>query len=344
MNSKLTKEDLAQMDRQYFQNLKKESLVEAACNLQNFAVELIERLEQDSSNSSKPPSSDNPFKKGSGTEDKKNKVKNKSDEENVKRSPGKQPGAEGFWRSPVPEAEEIIIHCPGHCAACNRKIQTDEIDNSPYMGHYVFELEKMTSGIRIVCTLHHYYGAVCECGHETKERPGEGYISEVKDRKKDLKLTEYTITGPMLTAFIAALSVRYKMSRRKIREFLCCRYNLKLSVGTIDKCIREAGVSCYPVVDELLDDLQKANIVNLDETSWYEKGCLKWIWAAVSKVTIIFHIGTRKKEELLNLITAAFTGWLVTDGYGAYRSHEKRQRCLAHLIRKAVGLTAYASG
>jgi hypothetical protein len=43
-----------------------------------------------------------------------------------------------------------------------------------------------------------------------------------------------------------------------------------------------------------------------------------------------------KKDELLNLITEAFIGWLVTDGYLAYRSHEKRQRCLAHLIRKAI--------
>ena len=32
-------------------------------------------------------------------------------------------------------------------------------------------------------------------------------------------------------------------------------------------------------------------------------------------------------------------GWLVTDGYSAYRSYEKRQRCLAHLIRKAMALT-----
>ncbi|MCP4105842.1 MAG: IS66 family transposase, partial [Desulfobacteraceae bacterium] len=185
------------MDRQYFQTLENENLVEVACNLRNFAAELIERLEQDSGNSSKPPSSDDPFKKGSDTEDKKIKEKNKneSDKEDVKRSPGKQPGAEGFWRSPVPEAEEIIVHCPENCAACNRKIQTDEIYSNPYMGHYVFELEKMTSGIRMVCTLHHYYGAACKCGHETKERPGEGYISEVEGRKKDLKLTEYTIAG-----------------------------------------------------------------------------------------------------------------------------------------------------
>ncbi len=34
-----------------------------------------------------------------------------------------------------------------------------------------------------------------------------------------------------------------------------------------------------------------------------------------------------------------FVGWLVTDGYMAYRSHKWRQRCIAHLIRKAVGIS-----
>ena len=70
-----------------------------------------------------------------------------------------------------------------------------------------------------------------------------------------------------------------------------------------------------------------------------KKGCLKWLWVAISKKIAVFSIGTRKKEELLKLITTAFIGWLVTDGYLAYRSYEKRQRCLAHLIRKAVALT-----
>lgn len=31
-------------------------------------------------------------------------------------------------------------------------------------------------------------------------------------------------------------------------------------------------------------------------------------------------------------------GWLVTDGYVAYRDHARRQRCLAHLIRKGLAL------
>ena len=39
------------------------------------------------------------------------------------------------------------------------------------------------------------------------------------------------------------------------------------------------------------------------------------------------------------MVTEAFVGWLVTDGYKAYRHRKKRQRCLAHLIRKAIAIT-----
>jgi len=60
---------------------------------------------------------------------------------------------------------------------------------------------------------------------------------------------------------------------------------------------------------------------------------------AITKTIAVYHIGSRRKEELLHLISDAFFGWLVTDGYGAYSSHSKRQHCLAHLIRKAIALT-----
>jgi transposase len=158
------------------------------------------------------------------------------------------------------------------------------------MGYYVYELEKTASGIRISCMLHHYYASVCDCGHETKAQPGEGYISHVEGRKKDLKLSEYTMVGPMLATFIAALSVRFRMSRVKIKAFLSYWLRTELSVGTIDKCIREAGVACYPVVKELVEELQNEKIVNLDETPWYEKGCFKWLWVAISRTVVSGHL------------------------------------------------------
>jgi IS1 family transposase len=60
---------------------------------------------------------------------------------------------------------------------------------------------------------------------------------------------------------------------------------------------------------------------------------------AITNTIAVFHIGSRRKEELLHLISEAFVGWLVTDGYGAYSSYPKRQHCLAHLIRKVIALT-----
>jgi hypothetical protein len=340
----LKKEDLAKLTHPYLKSLAHETLADISFELRNVVIDLYERLEKNSGNSSLPPSSDSPYEKKSADSNDTDSppvienMNNESQPDSDKRNPGRQPGSEGFWRSSTPVPEQIIPHRPEQCPCCGKETFIPE-GVPPYMGYYVFELEKTDSGIRIFCSLHHYYIVMCECGHEVRSRPGEGYVSHEEGRKKDLRLTEYVMTGPMLTTFIAALSARYRMSRPKIREFLLYWFDMELSVGTIDRCIREAGVTCFPVVEELIEELQKDDKVHLDETLWYEKGVLKWLWVAVSGITAVYLIGTRKKTELLKLITAAFTGWLITDGYGAYRSHEKRQRCLAHLIRKAVALT-----
>lgn len=93
------------------------------------------------------------------------------------------------------------------------------------------------------------------------------------------------------------------------------------------------------MVEELVEQLQQADILHLDETHWYVRRKLHWLWVAVTTKTAVFHIGSRRQEELSHLVTEAFLGWLVTDGYVTYRSHSKRQRCLAHLIRKAIAVT-----
>jgi hypothetical protein len=209
------------------------------------------------------------------------------------------------------------------------------------MGYYVLELERSETGVRVVCRLHRYYSSVCAgCGHETKARPGEGIVSVVEGRKKDLRLQEYVLVGPMFATFIASLSVRYRMSRPKIREFLQEWLQTTLGTGTIDRCIREAGIACEPVVEELVEALQEADLLHLDETPWYECGRMRWLWVVISVTAqiAVYRVGSRKKTVLLDLVTEVFVGWLVSDGYLAYRSYEKRQRCVAHLIRKAVAL------
>jgi len=359
--AKLNKDDLGQMNKSYFQSLPKQRLVEVATNLHQLAVEQCERLEKNSSNSSRPPSTDNPYQKKNKKkedEDVSSELNNQPEEEEApqpenqtsaelrkkatkdseqKRFPGKQLGARGFGRTKPLVVEEIIPHYPDHCTACNQKLIAK--NEKPYMGYYVLELKPEKSGFKIICQLHHYYELSCECGHKTKASPGEGYISTVDGRSVDLQLKEYVLVSPMLATFIASLSVRYRMSRAKIKEFLWDWAETELSVGTIDRCIREAGIACNPVVETLIEEIQKVEILHLDETHWKVQSDLQWLWVAISGKTAVYHIGSRRKEELLHLVTEAFMGWLVTDGYLSYRSYPKRQRCLAHLIRKAIALT-----
>ncbi len=151
-------------------------------------------------------------------------------------------------------------------------------------------------------------------------------------------MTERCLVGPMLATFIAALSLRFRLSRRKIQEFLADWLALELGTATIERCIHEFGLASEPVVEQLIEDVRAAEIVHLDETPWYQRGALRWMWVAATAVTIVYRIGSRRKEELAALIGEAFLGWLVTDGYNAYRDHPRRQRCLAHLIRKGLAL------
>jgi hypothetical protein len=144
--ARLTKDDLAQMDRDYLQSLDPERLLNAAWNLRQAAVEYLERLEQNSRNSSRPPSSDPPFERPGEAQDETDTTppadndsepqQDPEDEAQERcesddgtpppgsekpkgsgRRPGKQPGAKGFWRTDPLLPETTIPHYPQECAA-----------------------------------------------------------------------------------------------------------------------------------------------------------------------------------------------------------------------------------
>lgn len=321
--ARLDKNDLAQMSRDYFQSLEKEKLVEVADNLHRLAVEQWERINSNSSNSSQPPSGDNPYqkpekarvaKKGSESTPslKKKKIPQLPNSSKSKRKPGRQKGSKGFGRSKPLSISSIIAHYPIQCSACNQALVKTE--SKPYMGHHVLELEKTELGLRIVCQLHHYYQSNCSCGHQPTSQPGVGITSLVEGRTNDLKLTEYVLVGSSFASLIASLAMRYRLSRVKIREFLVDWFGVPLSVGTIDRCVREAGIACKPVVEDLLVQLQQASVLHIDETPWYQKGKLYWLWVAIESNTAVFRIAPRTKEEFQHLVKETFVGWLITDG------------------------------
>lgn len=334
--------DLSGMDRRFFEALSPEARVELLCRLHALAIEQAEKLARASTNSSRPPSSDGPFGPVSGTLTSKvppsalplpsppaPKPPPRSG-----RKPGKQRGSKGIWRCEALHAERDENHYPTACAACGTPFEMWD----RHSAHFVLDLERTAGGIRIACVRHRYHASECACGVRTAARPGLGVLSTVSGRRRDLLLSETCLVGPALATVIAALSVRYHVSRAKIREFLAVWFGVALSVGTLDRCIREVGVACEPVAEDLLGDLRQAGVIHADETPWKQHGRLRWLWVVLSSTTAIFHIGSRTAAEIRDLVGDAFLGWLVSDGYGAYRSFQKRQRCLAHLLRKGMAL------
>ncbi len=335
------------MDRDRLRDLTREELEELTWQLVEIARSLADKVKQNSTNSSRPPSSDNPYRRRDDRQKAKN-AKPRSGEDNgaspsaatntkPSKPPGKQPGMPGFWRRQPMVVDCDVDHDATACAACGLTLDIAQRCRQD-SAHYVYDLERAAMALRISAARHRYFVGRCACGHETVARPGTGRCSEIEGRRRNLQLTERCLIGPMLASFIAVLSLRFRLSRQKIQEFLADWLGLELGTASIDRCIREFGLACEPVVEDLVEEIRGAEVVHLDETPWYQRGALLWLWVAVSATTVVFRIGSRAREELTALIGEAFLGWLVSDGYVAYRDHPRRQRCLAHLIRKAVAL------
>ena len=342
--------DLSRMNRAVFEALDHDQLVELTCRLHTVAIQQAERLAMNSTNSSRPPSSDPPFGGGGGagtgaggTENPAPPVPSRKPPQPSGRKPGKQPGAKGKWRGEPLKAERTEHFWPATCDGCGMALELWDREVRTDAAFPVLELERTSGGIRVVCVEHRYQVVLCTCGHETEAHPAIGILSFLDGRKRQLHLTERCMVAPSLAAFIAALAIRHHQSRRKIAEFLLTWLGVQLSVGSIDRCIREVGVACEPVAEELLEEVRAAGIIHADETPWFQGILNRWLWVVLTKTTAVFHIGSRRHQEIRDLLGDAIVGWLITDGYGAYRDYERRQRCLAHLIRKGIALAGSLS-
>ena len=57
----------------------------------------------------------------------------------------------------------------------------------------------------------------------------------------------------------------------------------------------------------------------MDETSWKERTTLLWLWVFTTRTTVVFWIASRSSELLDNVLGDDWNGWLMSDGYSAYR-------------------------
>ena len=145
--------DLSGMDRRFFEALSPDARVELLCRLHALAVEQAEKLARDSTNSSRPPSSDGPFGPASatptGTVPPLPPASPPAPEPPSRsgRKAGKQRGSKGSWRCEALVAERDENHYPMLCAACGTPFEMWD-RQAGYSAHFVLDLERTAGGIR----------------------------------------------------------------------------------------------------------------------------------------------------------------------------------------------------
>jgi transposase len=370
----LQKHGLRQIDEAYMRSLSHEDLMKLSTKLLSDLKEAHERLDQNPSNSSRPPSSQAPWISNESAEDDEDdeeagqgekeqldellRAKERSeatepeedgaesaqeaapaqtDAEEPARKAGKQKGAPGHGRTQQLAVTDTVHHRPGSCEICGREAQESSA-HKPWTGYYTLDVkvgDGDTLGMQVTNTKHLFYELTCECGHCTREVP---HRCEDDALWEQVQLSEWRLVGETLCALIIALSYRSRMSRARVKEFLHDWLGLKLSLGTLQRCIEEAARAAAPVEDQLVAEIVSSDLLHADETPHKEHGEALWLWVFVSAITVLFLVGYRSREILDNLLGEAYGGWLMSDGYQNYRTYKNRLRCWAHLLRKAKGL------
>lgn len=277
---------------------------------------------QNSTNSSKPPSSDGL----AGDSRPRGRKTRKS-----RRKPGGQPGHRGHHRAIVPpeQVDETQIILPAHCSHCqgdlpqqpNRVQTTGELRR-----HQVVELPVIKAHV----TEYQFPAVICpQCGKATRE----AVPPEIQRQ-----------TGPQLTALAAYLTVVCRMPRRVLKDLTEQALGIPMSVGNTQACWEEVSEAVQTPCQELERQLSQEPVLNVDETGWRTNGQKRYLWAFVAARFAVYTIArTRGSELLIQILGAVFVGILCSDRFSGYLKYHpgQAQYCWAHLKRNVLGVLEF---
>src|SRR5687767_3570788 len=142
--------------------------------------------------------------------------------------------------------------------------------------------------------------------------------------------------GSRLTAVVALLSGRYRLSRREVRQLLRDLWQVRLSLGAVVRQEQAQSAALAPIVEEARATVQQAAVVNMDETGWRQDKRRAWLWTVVTADLTVFRIDRRRSGAVVEaLLGPDFAGVVGSDRWSAYARFPAGRRavCWAHLKR-----------
>lgn len=283
-------------------------------------ADLERRLGADSSNSSRPPSSDAPWDK--------KPAKPRSARQRSGRKPGKQPGDPGVSRSLSDAPDRVIAIEPRACRGCCGPLTGG---STLVERRQVVDVPPVTAP---VITEYQLLARSCPgCGAVTTADwadTGDENTAVVAPPGSPVRI------GPRALAMCVLLTCGHYLPVGRAAALLDTLTGLRLSTGLTGRARRRAAnklISTFlPHIKQLLTC---APLLHADETTGRAAGALAWVHVACTEYLTLLHIGGRSSTDIdAGGVLPAFTGVLVRDGYAGYDHLPALHAwCGAHIAR-----------
>ena len=278
------------------------------------ALDKIESLERrlnlDSTNSSKPPSSDGLQKK----------PRTMSMRTKTGRKTGGQPEHPGATLQQVASPDSVEEHAPAACQVCGKSLAA-----TPALGYQ----KRQVVDIPPPPPLHyHEHRAIikqCNCGHKN--------VGLFPDRVK--APIQY---GQRIKSMVTYLRQWQLLPIDRTAELVKDCFGAEMSQGTIENMTSEFAQLASEHQESVLEALKKAPLKHLDETGVRVKGKLYWLHVVSDERQTHYRVIARRKDLLEDV-----SGTIVHDHWKPYFQYQavKHALCNAHHLLELKALAEH---
>jgi transposase len=275
-------------------------------------IQLLEsQAAKDSSNSSKPPSSDGLRKKT---------VIPGSQRRASGKKPGGQPGHRGKTLSPVEKPDRFVHHSVETCV-CGNDLSRQLPDRT--IVSQVIDLPPPKADV----AEHRFDIKTCACCQTKNRAPIPLGLSGMP--------VEY---GPNLKATALYLMHHQLLPLRRVAEVLKESYQIDISIATIDQWAAHASSRLEDFEKKIKTSLSRGDVVHFDETGMRCSGRLHWLHVASSSKLTFFGMHPKRGSQAMRDfdILPHFKGTAMHDHWKAYYQFLECSHalCNSHLLRE----------